>query len=476
MTAPALSTKSSRLQSLDILRGLAIFGMIFSSYIPEGLPRWMHHDQYMNGDELVIILGLTWVDIVFPIFLFSLGMAIPFALAKRIEEKMPMWQVVVHIFWRALVICGFGYFLGNASAWNIADPWTWIRTLLGFACLVLFLARMPFIPEEKKILKLVPKIVGLAGLFILMATVRHADGKGFTTEYSDIIILILSQVYLTASLVWLVSRKSIPLRLAILAGIFAMRLHGADGGQILVAMDNWLSKAHLGWFYWASIIYVSTVAIFGSIIGDIIYQWSKERKDVTEGVGLPAGKLAGLLVALPSLTVGGLYFLQMRYVTWGLIFTAAVCLLIHWLVKDTLTSMGSLVQRLCKWMTFLLIVGYILEPFEGGIKKDPATLSYYFIPSGMAVSLLTFFLIVIDDLKWRKGIGFLRVAGSNAMLAYITGGLLITPILFLTHLIKPIEKFSERNLTSGTIWAVGFTMFILFVVNIFTRRKIYLRV
>ncbi len=474
-----LASRDTRLQSLDVLRGLAIFGMIFSAYIPPGLPRWMHHDQFWQDGKLVIIEGLTWVDVVFPFFLFSLGMAIPFALAKRVEKKVPMWRLVGHIFWRALVICGFGYFLGNASPWstgNTPDTWTWIRTLLGFVSLVLFLARMPFIPEKRKILKLFPKVAGLAGLVILMATVQHADGSGFTTAKKDIIITILSQVYLTASLVWLVSRKSIQLRLAILTGIFAIRLHSAGGGQILQTTAKWVGQANLGWFYGVGIIYVSAVAIFGSIIGDIIYKWSRERKDVTEGMELPMAKLAGLMLALLALTAGGLYFLQMRYVTWGLIFTATVCLLINWLTKDMRTSRGVLVHRLCNWMTFLLIVGYILEPYEGGIKKDPATPAYYFISSGMAISMLTFFLIVLDDLKWRRGFGFLRVAGSNAMLAYITGGLLITPIMYLTHLIYPIQKLININLAIATTWSVAITMFILFVVNIFTQRKIYLRV
>jgi predicted acyltransferase len=470
-----LENKPTRLQSLDILRGLAIFGMIFSSYIPTSLPRWMHHNQYWANGCLVANPGLTWVDIVYPIFLFSLGMAIPFALSKRIEEKMPMWQLIGHIFWRALVICGFAYFLGNAYGYPV-DSWMWIRGLVGFVCLVLFLARLPFIPDNKKVLKAIPKIMGFAGLFILMATVVHKDGTGFTTGKRDIIILIMSQVYLTTAIVWLISRKNIPLRLAILSAFIAIRLNNAGGGEIYSTLNQWLDAAHIKWFYLGEMIFISSVAIFGSILGDILLQWSREQKDVTMDVGLSKSKLTWLLVTLPMLTVGGLYFLQTRHVYWGLLYTAVVCAITSWLIKDTQTSMGKLIKLLYKWATFLLIIGYILEPYEGGIKKDPATLSYYFLTAGMAASLLIFFFILVDGLCVNRGIGFLQIAGSNPMLAYIMGEFLITPILYLSHLMSSINKFISRGPVEGMIWAVLITMFILFVVNRFTMQKIYLRV
>ncbi len=474
MTNAALVNRNIRLQSLDNLRGLAIFGMIFAEFIPASMPRWMHHDQYMQGEKLIINLGLTWVDIVFPIFLFSLGMAIPFALAKRIEEKLPVWRLIGHIVWRTLIICGFGYFLGNAYGYP-ADSWMWIRTLIGFVCLVLFLARLSFIPDEKKWLKAMTKIVGFAGLLALMATVHHQNGSGFTTDKNDVIILIMSQVYLTSSLVWLVTRKNILLRLAVVAGIFALRLHSQEGGVIISTLDRWMAMAHLTWFYWFTIIYVSSVPIFGSILGDFVYEWSKTRQDF-QGIELSKSKLTSLLVLLPMVTVGGLYFLQTRHIYWGLFYTIAMCFMINRLAKDAQTSMGSLVQRICKWSTFFLIVGYFLEPYEGGIKKDPATMAYYFVTTGMASSLFVFLFILVDDLKVQRGLGFLRIAGSNPMLAYITGGFLILPILHLTHLIKPIEKWSQRGPIEGMIWAVVITWFILFVVNQFTKRKIYLRV
>ena len=69
-----------RLLSLDMLRGLSIFGMVFSAIIPSGvLPPWMYHIQNPPPTHNLDMAqaGITWVDMVFPIFIFCMGVAIP---------------------------------------------------------------------------------------------------------------------------------------------------------------------------------------------------------------------------------------------------------------------------------------------------------------------------------------------------------------------------------------------------------------
>ena len=72
--------QSTRIVSVDILRGLTMLVMIFVNDLAEvkGLPWWTYH---MPGHAN----GMTYVDVVFPAFLFILGMAIPLAvLSKKI--------------------------------------------------------------------------------------------------------------------------------------------------------------------------------------------------------------------------------------------------------------------------------------------------------------------------------------------------------------------------------------------------------
>ncbi|HOZ20096.1 MAG TPA: DUF5009 domain-containing protein, partial [Bacteroidales bacterium] len=67
-----------RFVTLDVLRGVSIFGMVFSAIIPHGvLPGWMYHIQTPPPDHVLdtASYGLGWVDLVFPIFIFCMGVA-----------------------------------------------------------------------------------------------------------------------------------------------------------------------------------------------------------------------------------------------------------------------------------------------------------------------------------------------------------------------------------------------------------------
>jgi len=65
---------TQRNQSLDALRGFAILAMVLSSSIAFGiLPPWMYHAQTPPPSHVFKpeVAGISWVDLVFPFFLFS---------------------------------------------------------------------------------------------------------------------------------------------------------------------------------------------------------------------------------------------------------------------------------------------------------------------------------------------------------------------------------------------------------------------
>jgi predicted acyltransferase len=91
---PASASKSAkpRIISIDALRGFVMFTMIFVNDLA-GAPRqlvpdWMVHfsDRHRGGS------GMTFVDLVFPAFLFIVGMSIPFALGSRLKRGEPLWK------------------------------------------------------------------------------------------------------------------------------------------------------------------------------------------------------------------------------------------------------------------------------------------------------------------------------------------------------------------------------------------------
>ena len=66
----------SRVASVDALRGLTILLMIFVNDLGPAAPSWMHHIQPPRAD------GMTLADVVFPAFLFIVGVSIPLAFER----------------------------------------------------------------------------------------------------------------------------------------------------------------------------------------------------------------------------------------------------------------------------------------------------------------------------------------------------------------------------------------------------------
>ena len=75
----ALRLPLRRVLAIDAFRGLTILAMIFVNTLEDvqGMPSWLYHTPE-NSD------GLTFPDLVFPAFLFIVGMSIPFATAQRL--------------------------------------------------------------------------------------------------------------------------------------------------------------------------------------------------------------------------------------------------------------------------------------------------------------------------------------------------------------------------------------------------------
>ena len=72
---------TGRYASIDIFRGTTMAVMIFVNDLDgvHGLPWWTHHAK----SEINV---MTYVDMVFPFFLFALGMSMPIAIEHRLRK------------------------------------------------------------------------------------------------------------------------------------------------------------------------------------------------------------------------------------------------------------------------------------------------------------------------------------------------------------------------------------------------------
>src|SRR5580765_358859 len=101
---------NQRILSVDAFRGITILAMIFVNELAgmRDIPSWMKH---MPADAD----AMSFVDVVFPAFLFIVGMSIPFAINKRLAKGDGFFKLQEHILFRTLGLLVLGFFLVNAE-------------------------------------------------------------------------------------------------------------------------------------------------------------------------------------------------------------------------------------------------------------------------------------------------------------------------------------------------------------------------
>src|SRR5258706_2674355 len=117
-SAMEAGAESTRIGSIDILRGLTILLMMFVNdlHSVKGAPAWMKHIHPSNTD------GMTFVDVVFPAFLFIVGISIPFAIGRRLEREERPAGVWGHILSRVFGLLVIGFFMVNSETISKSGP------------------------------------------------------------------------------------------------------------------------------------------------------------------------------------------------------------------------------------------------------------------------------------------------------------------------------------------------------------------
>ncbi len=100
---------AKRLEALDILRGLCVIGMILVAYAGD----WSNRFAVLNHADWQ---GLVLADMIFPGFLFCVGVALPMSFASRAARQTKI-QLFGHVLWRAAALIVLGVVLNF-----IADP------------------------------------------------------------------------------------------------------------------------------------------------------------------------------------------------------------------------------------------------------------------------------------------------------------------------------------------------------------------
>jgi heparan-alpha-glucosaminide N-acetyltransferase len=200
MNNPA--SNANRVLSIDVFRGIIIFTMVFVNELAgvADVPQWMRHLP-ANVD------GMTFVDLVFPAFLFIVGMSIPFAIQARTNKGDSALEIFKHIALRSLGLIVIGVFMVNAeagydvAAMGISIP---LWTLLMFIYVLLIWSNYP--KTLSPAIALGAKLIGVAGLVMLWWMYKGPDNTGMTTQWWGILGLI-GWAYLIAGSLFLLTRQ-----------------------------------------------------------------------------------------------------------------------------------------------------------------------------------------------------------------------------------------------------------------------------
>lgn len=206
VSSPGATWYGQRVTSIDIFRGLTMMVMIFVNDLSsvQGLPWWTYHAH--EEQDL-----MTYVDMVFPFFLFIVGLSIPLAIARRLEKNSSHLLLWLHILLRSAGLIILGLILANAEK---ADPPRIHMPMAVWALLALFGAILIWlVPSRNR--KYVPmfralRIVGIILLFSMFAifrrTTRGGASAGIDNSYPEI-LGIIGYTYLAVSILYVPTRR-----------------------------------------------------------------------------------------------------------------------------------------------------------------------------------------------------------------------------------------------------------------------------
>ncbi|MBA5638690.1 DUF5009 domain-containing protein [Duganella sp. LX20W] len=228
--APA-DTPAPRVLALDAFRGLTIVLMIFVNALAgvRGVPAWLDHAP--AGVD-----AMTVADVVFPAFLFIVGMSIPIAVARRRAAGDTTWRLAQHSAARTLGLLVLGVFMVNAEGgYNEAAMGMSIHlwSLAFYAAALLVWNGQSKRPRGHGAAL---RLAGALMLLVLGLLYRGgADGMDRLAPQWWGILGLIGWAYLIASLLTLAARDRMAMLAAALAACIAFYCVAQAGGASLLA-------------------------------------------------------------------------------------------------------------------------------------------------------------------------------------------------------------------------------------------------
>ena len=467
---PELSAgETKRAFSLDALRGLFLLTMTFGFTIQsEHLPAWMYHRQFDPQDHLIPVFGISWRDLAYASFLFTMAAALPLTLTRRMDRGEPELGIVFAAFRRAFMLVVFALLVAHSNTFftGYTDP-ARLVCIAGFGImwLVFTRRRKDWSAGKYKILNR----SGWVAAVVFLALSPLVYGKTFSFQRTDEIIMGLAVAALTGSLIWYFTRNRVEWRVAILAAVVALYLGARQDGWV---QQFWYSSP-AEWLFIPGQLSLLCVVIPGTIAGDHLLKWMRTAQSGAAAQnGWTRGRiilLSAVCVVITPIVVFGLYN---RWVEETTLSVAALAAVGFFLTRSPRAPGETLLRNLYLWAALWLMIGLFLEPSEGGIRKVPETLSYFFTVTGTTSMLLVAMAAIVDLLNKRRFVRALIDLGHNPLLCYVMFTVFLNSVFELIHPLQPVLEGSPGE---SILRSIIMTILVVVLVRFFTRRRIFWR-
>jgi predicted acyltransferase len=380
-----------RITSIDILRALTMVLMIFVNdlWSLKNIPGWLEH--VAPGVD-----GIGLADVVFPAFLFIVGLSLPYAIDYRRKKGDSEGQLVMHVATRTIALLVMGVFLVNGETINA--PAMGIPKFLWYplSCLSFILIWNVYPKTAKKTLVYAAKAVGIITLVTLAILYRGGEegSERFAPQWWGILGLI-GWAYLASGLITVFSKNNF---YAVLAGwsLFSVLSMVAKAGALpnnafLTTIPDAIRGGTL------------TALTLGGVLTSLIFQHYQKKKDNT-GLTLVFLLFSAVLVALSVITRPYWKLAKLGATpAWLFLcsaFTILAFLAIYWLAD---------VKRKAHWFN-------VIKP------AGTDTLLCYLIPY-FIYAIITATSLYLPDVFLTGGVGLLKSLLFAVFCVFITGWL-----------------------------------------------------
>lgn len=267
---------------------------------------------------------------------------------------------------------------------------------------------------------------------------------------------------LFGSLIWVFTRNNPWARVGVLPFVLAIFLSAKTSETWTSSFFNWSPIPWAYSFYYLKYLFIIIPGTFaGEWLISSNHKWLL-RKTSRQVLLIPL--LCLLLVVLNTT------FLFSRALVLNLVISSLLTVLLYF--SAIKFGMPKGLMNMLKTGLFLLFLGLFFESYDGGIKKDPSTYSYYFVCTGMAFLVLVSLMLIEAAGYLKFLISFLAKVGQNPMIAYTAGNLFLLPFLRITNLEMVLNQLNQTAF-GGLMRGLVFTMAVALITLFFTKKRIF---